>query len=80
MRLSASSWSAVSGVSASISSISMAMDHLKTVGSHFLIKAMLASCSKHGRMKGLHLGMVQNSREIFLESITISFEPKRFLI
>ena len=53
------------------------MDHLKTVGSYFLIWEMLLSFSKHGRMKELHLGIVQDAREIFPESITIGFEPER---
>ena len=58
----------------------MAIDHLKTVGSHLLIWAMLASCSKHGRMKELYFGVVQDAIEMFLETITIGFEPERFAI
>ena len=38
------------------------------------------SCLKHGRMKELHLGTVQDAIEIFLESITIGFETERFVI
>ena len=56
----------------------MVKDHLKTVGSHLGIWAMLTSCSKHGRLKKLHYGIVQDSIETFLDSITKSFEPKRF--
>ena len=56
------------------------MDHLKTVGSHLLIWAMLASYSKHGRMKELHFSIVQDAIEMFLEIITVGFEPERFAI
>ena len=58
----------------------MAMDHLRAVGYHFPIWAMLVSCSKHGRIKDLHFGVVQDAREMFLESIIIGFEAERFAI
>ena len=58
----------------------MVMNHLKTVGSHLLIWVILVSCLKHGRMKELHFSMVQEAIEVFLESITIGFEPGRFVI
>ena len=58
----------------------MALDYLKTGGSHLIILAMLVSCLKHGRMKELHFGVVQDTIEMFLESITIGFEPKRFAL
>ena len=41
---------------------------------------MLTSCSKHGRMNELHFGIVKDSIEIFLESITIGFELEHFEI
>ena len=69
---------AVLGVSTSIYSTGMAMDYLKNIGSQFLIWAMLTSCSKHGRIKELHFSVVQDAREMFLESITIGFEPEHF--
>ena len=58
----------------------MALDSLKTTESHLLIWEMIISFSKRGRMKELHFGMVQDTRAMFPESITIGFEPKRFAI
>ena len=58
----------------------MAIDHLKTIGSHLLIWSMLMSCSKYGRMKELHFSIAQDAIEVFFESITIGFEPERFAI
>ena len=58
----------------------VAMDLMKTFGSHLLIWTMLTSCSKHGRMKELHFSIVQDAIEMFLESIAIGFEPERFAI
>ena len=58
----------------------MAIDHLKTVGSYLLKWAMLVSCPKHGRMEELHFSIVQDAIEMFLESITIGFEPESFAI
>ena len=80
MRLSTSSRSTVSGVSTSTYSASMATDHLKTVRSHFLMWAKFTSCSKHERIKELHFSMIQDAIEVFLESITLGFEPERFVI
>ena len=51
----------------------MAMDYLKTVGSHWMIWAMLESFSKHGRIIELHFSIVQNAIEMFLENITVGF-------
>ena len=56
------------------------MHHLKTVVSYLLIWAMLESCSKHGRIKEFHFGIVQDIVEMFLESITLGFEPECFVI
>ena len=80
MRLSTSSGSACLGMSTNTWSTGIAIDHLKTIGSHFLIWAMFMTCSKYGRMKVLHVSMVQDAREFFFESITIGFQPERFEI
>ena len=58
----------------------MVINHLKTVGSHFLIWAMLESCSKHVRMKELPFGIVQDAKKMFLKNITVGFEPDHFTI
>ena len=58
----------------------MAIDHPKTVEYHLLIWEILVSYSKHGRMKELHFGIVQDAREILFKSITINFEPEHFVI
>ena len=71
MRLSASSGSACSGVSTSTQSTSMAMNHMKTIGSHLLMLEILVSCSKHGRIIDHIFGIVEDAKEVFLESITI---------
>ena len=80
MRLSASSGSACSGVSTSTQSTSMAMDHMKTIGSHLLMLAIFVSCSKHGRIKDHIFGIVEDAKEIIILSITIDFEPWHFAI
>ena len=41
---------------------------------------MLVNFSKHGRIKKLEFGIVQDSREIFLKSITIGFKAEHFVI
>ena len=56
------------------------MNYLKTGRSHLLIWAILASFSKYGRMNELPFDIVQDIREMFLESITIGFEPEHFEI
>ena len=53
---------------------------MKTAGSHLLIWAMLTSCLKYGRIKELYFSIVQDAREVFLESITKGFEPELFVI
>ena len=45
-----------------------------------MIQAMVASYSRHSRMKKLHFGLFQNARKVLLESITIGFELERFVI
>ena len=47
---------------------------------HLLICAMLSSCLKHGKIRELNLGIVKNTREMFLEGIILGFEPERFAI
>ena len=58
----------------------MTIDYMKTIGSRLLTHAMLTSCSKYGRMKELQFSLVQGTKEIFLESITMGFEPEYFVI
>ena len=72
MGLSLFSKSACLGVNASTKSTGVDMDHLKTVESYFLIQKILTSCLKHGRMEELYLNIVQDAREVFLESMTTS--------
>ena len=53
----------------------------ETIGSHLLIWAMLMKLLKawEDERPSLH-GIVQDAIEMFLESITIGFEPERFSI
>ena len=41
---------------------------------------MLTSCSKHGRMKEFHFGIVQDAIAMFLKSIVLGFKPEHFAI